>query len=246
MAKPSLVKGNQFTFGKEQGFTGSCGGTPVKGYMRGGSVKGGFKPFAKGGKIMPSDKEHKDYDDKNDTSDDADYPEVGSKSKPAGYAKGGLNLKMKKGALHKQMGIKSGEKIPAKKLAAAAHSKNPLEAKRARFAETMKKWKHAKGGMIDKEPAEGDAKGGRIMKKATGGSCKMDKYAHGGRMPGAVAGAKHRSKMGGAKMMAGALMGGAPGGMMAPPPPAPPAMGGGGMGPAPGGPPPMMAKGGKR
>lgn len=45
----------------------------------------------------------------------------------------------KKGALRKELGAKKGEKIPAKKLAAAAKSKNPKERKRAVLAETLKK-----------------------------------------------------------------------------------------------------------
>lgn len=42
------------------------------------------------------------------------------------------------GALHRELGVPEGEKIPAKKIAKAAHSSNPLLAKRARFAETLK------------------------------------------------------------------------------------------------------------
>ncbi len=44
-----------------------------------------------------------------------------------------------KGALHRQMGVPEGQKIPAAKLNAAAHSDNALLAKRARLAETLKK-----------------------------------------------------------------------------------------------------------
>jgi hypothetical protein len=46
---------------------------------------------------------------------------------------------IKKGALHKEMGIKQGDKIPEKKLKKAEHSKNPLLKKRAILAETLKK-----------------------------------------------------------------------------------------------------------
>lgn len=45
------------------------------------------------------------------------------------------------GALRKELHVKEGEKIPAKKLAKAAKSKNPTLAKRARLAETLKKMK---------------------------------------------------------------------------------------------------------
>ena len=47
----------------------------------------------------------------------------------------------KPGALHKELGVKSGEKIPASKLKAAEHSKNPLEKKRAVLAKTLKGFK---------------------------------------------------------------------------------------------------------
>ena len=43
------------------------------------------------------------------------------------------------GALRKALHVKKDEKIPEKKLKKATHSKNPLLAKRARLAETLKK-----------------------------------------------------------------------------------------------------------
>lgn len=50
-----------------------------------------------------------------------------------------LGPKLKKGALRKELGVKEGEKIPAKKLEKATHSKNKLEKKRAVLAETFRK-----------------------------------------------------------------------------------------------------------
>lgn len=50
-------------------------------------------------------------------------------------------LDLKKGALRKELGVKKGEKIPAKKLEKATHSKNPTLKKRAVLAETFKKSK---------------------------------------------------------------------------------------------------------
>jgi hypothetical protein len=47
----------------------------------------------------------------------------------------------KPGALHKEMGVPEGKKIPAKKLAKAAKSKGKM-GKRARLAETLKKMHH--------------------------------------------------------------------------------------------------------
>jgi hypothetical protein len=46
---------------------------------------------------------------------------------------------MKKGALHKSLGVPEGEKIPKKKLKKAEHSKNPTVRKRAVLAETLSK-----------------------------------------------------------------------------------------------------------
>jgi hypothetical protein len=43
------------------------------------------------------------------------------------------------GALHKELHVKEGEKIPAKKLKKAEHSKDPTLRKRAVLAETLKK-----------------------------------------------------------------------------------------------------------
>jgi hypothetical protein len=45
-----------------------------------------------------------------------------------------------KGALHKELGVPEGKKIPAKKLAAAA-KKGGKEGQRARLAETLKGFK---------------------------------------------------------------------------------------------------------
>lgn len=42
------------------------------------------------------------------------------------------------GALHKMLGVPQGQSIPAGRLDAAAHSENPLEKKRAIFAQTLK------------------------------------------------------------------------------------------------------------
>lgn len=50
----------------------------------------------------------------------------------------------KPGALHAQLGVKQGTKIPAKKLAAAAKKGGKL-GRRARLAETLKGLHHKKG-----------------------------------------------------------------------------------------------------
>ena len=43
-----------------------------------------------------------------------------------------------KGSLHRDLGIKQGEKIPEKKLNKALHSSNPKVARRARLAKTLR------------------------------------------------------------------------------------------------------------
>lgn len=42
------------------------------------------------------------------------------------------------GALHRRLHVPEGEKIPAKKMAEAAHSSNPTERKEAALAKTLK------------------------------------------------------------------------------------------------------------
>lgn len=46
-----------------------------------------------------------------------------------------------KGALHRELGVPADKKIPAKKLAKAAKSSNPVERKRANLAKTLKGFK---------------------------------------------------------------------------------------------------------
>jgi hypothetical protein len=53
-----------------------------------------------------------------------------------------MHLKLKKGALHKTLGISKGRKIPLSRLKAAKRSKNPLTRKRATFAINARKWHH--------------------------------------------------------------------------------------------------------
>lgn len=48
-------------------------------------------------------------------------------------------MHMKKGALHRALGVPVGEKIPAKKMAKAAKSKSPLMKKRVALAKTLSK-----------------------------------------------------------------------------------------------------------
>jgi hypothetical protein len=55
------------------------------------------------------------------------------------WIKGALSKKGSKGKLHRELGVKEGEKIPAKKLSKAEHSKNPKIRKEANLAKTLSK-----------------------------------------------------------------------------------------------------------
>lgn len=55
-------------------------------------------------------------------------------------------MHLKKGALHRQLGIPADKPIPTARLQKAAHSSNPLEARRARTAEMLKGLPHARKG----------------------------------------------------------------------------------------------------
>lgn len=71
---------------------------------------------------------------------------------PVKKAEGGANwiagATENKGALHRALDVPAGEKIPAKKLTKAAHSKSPLMRKRATLAKTLGAMHKAKGGAV--------------------------------------------------------------------------------------------------
>lgn len=69
----------------------------------------------------------------------------------------------KPGALHKELGIKKGNKIPSKTLASAATKGGKL-GRRARLAETLKGLKHKKSGR--KEPTINAGKEGDVERKS--------------------------------------------------------------------------------
>ena len=61
----------------------------------------------------------------------------------AGYKANPISINPKhKGLLHKDLGVPAGKPIPAGKLEAATHSKNPAVRKRAVFAQNAKGFKH--------------------------------------------------------------------------------------------------------
>lgn len=72
------------------------------------------------------------------------------------------------GALHKEMHVPAGEKIPAKKLAKAEHSDNPKLAKRARLAETLKGLHKRDGGTVGGIPDGTRPVAGRLARKGGG------------------------------------------------------------------------------
>lgn len=75
------------------------------------------------------------------------------------------------GALHKELGVPQGEKIPAKKLNKAAHSDNPKLAKRANLAKTLDRMHKAAGGSTQADSTGMRPKGDRIP-RAMGGRSK--------------------------------------------------------------------------
>jgi hypothetical protein len=52
------------------------------------------------------------------------------------------------GALHRELHVPEGEKIPHSKLVKAEHADNPAEGKRARLAETLSKLHRRHGGEV--------------------------------------------------------------------------------------------------
>ena len=109
--------------------------------------------------------EKSDLDKKHDKQQSAEGLKSGGKAK---WIQGAIKHK---GALHKQLGVPAGEKIPVKKLHEAAEKGGKL-GKRARLAETLKRMHHADGGKVfsgegypDKVPG---VTGGRIAKKRGG------------------------------------------------------------------------------
>jgi hypothetical protein len=65
-----------------------------------------------------------------------------------------------KGALHRQLGVPEGQKIPAAKIESASHSSNPTLAKRANLAKTLKGF----DGIIQREKSELAAHQAKIPK----------------------------------------------------------------------------------
>jgi hypothetical protein len=109
---------------------------------------------------------------------------------PPGMKKGGnfIQAAIKKpGALHKDLGVPQGKKIPEKKLAAAA-KKSGKVGQRARFAETLKGLRKNKGGKCEKMAAGGAMKVRRGFPNVN--PAPKGKYAQGGKIRGVGAATK--------------------------------------------------------
>lgn len=92
------------------------------------------------------------------------------------------------GALHKELGVPQGQKIPAKKLAKAAHA-DGKEGHRARLAETLEHLHHdggdhGSGQNLPKDHAKQEARGRRANNPAgnPGHHPSTDGYGHEGYM----------------------------------------------------------------
>ncbi len=134
-----------FKYPQSMGFTGSTGAyTNVSPYVRrkfanGGSVRG----TDPGGSTINRKKTYAQWQtDTGSTSSLLPGYKDGGRTWIAGAIK-------KPGALHRALGVPQGEKIPAKKLAKAAHSDNPTMSRRANLAKTLKKMHKADGGYVE-------------------------------------------------------------------------------------------------
>jgi len=78
-----------------------------------------------------------------------------------------LNLHLKKGALHKTLGIAAGKKIPLSRERKAAHSGSKLERKRAQFAINARKWHHEDVELNERVAAKKSFVG-KLISKITG------------------------------------------------------------------------------
>lgn len=111
-------------------------------------------PYKKGGKVHDDAAEDKKLFGK--------LYAAAEKKEPKGMKKGGkwiAGAVKKPGALHRELGVPMGEKIPKGKIDKAANSSNPMLAKRANFAKTVSKF--ANGGAVPR---------GKVAKFAAGGT----------------------------------------------------------------------------
>lgn len=104
----------------------------------------GASPYKRGGLAALKGRS---FDADGDDDNNRDVIRSGALSRP--YKGGGFIKRAIKhpGALHRMMGVPQGQKIPAKRLHAAAQ-KGGVLGRRARFAEELEGFHHAKGGRV--------------------------------------------------------------------------------------------------
>ena len=100
----------------------------------------GEKLLHKAMKVKKHDKKRKGFASEADVSRETNPFASHEKKHKKNWIAGAIG---KKGALHKELGISTDKKIPAKTLSKAAKAKGK-EGKRARLAETLKGFKHGK------------------------------------------------------------------------------------------------------
>jgi hypothetical protein len=142
-----------FKFPTRMGFTGSTGKfTTVAPYTRRKFADGGFvrqdNPRMQTGTLD----EGSALVRRARATNDLDQESGGKTPIRPGFKNGGRNwiagATKNKGALHRALNVPAGEKIPAKKLATAAHSDNPTMRKRAALAKTLGRMQKADGGDV--------------------------------------------------------------------------------------------------
>lgn len=146
------------------------GRSPLRsGYAKGGGAKHFHvhKHYHEGGKIRTETKSYRSAEKTAERQAEGAGPMMSKGGKPFGN--------LKKGALHKDLGVAKGKKIPLAKIKKAEGSSNPTLRKRAQFADNARKFKHADGGHIHDQTSipkgyPDYATGGTINKVATGGT----------------------------------------------------------------------------
>jgi hypothetical protein len=141
-----------FVFPTRMGFTGSTGKfTTVAPYTRRKFADGGFvrqdNPRMQTGTLD----EGSALVRRGRATNDLDQESGGKTPIRPGFKNGGnwiAGATKNKGALHRALHVPEGKKIPAKKLAKAARSNNPMMRKRAALAKTLKAMRKADGGDV--------------------------------------------------------------------------------------------------
>lgn len=125
-------------FSPKHGFTNSSGSTmQVKGYTR------KVPKFADGGSVDSA------VIKRTEPMTEFDKEYGGTGPLRPGFKKGGKIGPVKKGALHKALGVKQSSPLSMATLQSAKQSSSPLMRKRANFAINARKWNHkCEGGQM--------------------------------------------------------------------------------------------------